>query len=70
MPLQTTVLPTEALSSPLEATSLEVQLVGYQEVSRKHVLDDVLHGFRLHFIGGLKMVYIPATLFQRLSTPI
>lgn len=25
-------------------------LVGYQ-VSRKHLLDDVLHGFRLHFIG-------------------
>ena len=26
-------------------------LVGYQEVSLKFLLDDVLHGFRLHFIG-------------------
>ena len=51
MPLPTTVIPTEALPTPVKAKSLEVYLNGYQEASRKHLLAGFLHGFRLHFQG-------------------
>jgi len=68
MPLLTAVLPTEALPTPVNAKSLEVYLTGYQEVSRKHLLDGFLHGSRLHF-QDLKRAHVPTILFQRLSTP-
>lgn len=46
-----------ATSNRSPTKSLEVYLTGYQDVSRKHLFEDFLHGFRLLSYGSLGLMF-------------